>query len=169
MPNCTKHVRRGGVLVESMPFDRRVAGSNPALEATDRDLGQVLHLQLPVALGRVKLRHNVNCCDGSAWKANRNRKLQTSKAPLISQAQGTSLFTSAASSQMGCPSNSPWEARIAYCAGVSRRSATGSCELSTCPRWPYVATRAGFEPTTLRSKGLDSTNAPPRPTHSSCQ
>src|SRR6218665_2744253 len=24
-------------------------------------------------------------------------------------------------------------------------------------------TRAGFEPTTLRSKGIDSTNAPPRP------
>ena len=37
-----------------MPFDRRVAGSNPALAATYRDLGQVLHLQLPVALRRVK-------------------------------------------------------------------------------------------------------------------
>src|SRR6218665_3433783 len=32
---------------------------------------------------------------------NRNRKLQTSKAPLKSQAQGTSLFTSAASNQRG--------------------------------------------------------------------
>src|SRR6218665_748456 len=51
-----------------------------------------------------------------------------------------------------------------YCAGVSHRSATGNCELRTCPR--YVATRAGFEPTTPRSKGLDSTNAPPRPTTS---
>ena len=30
---------------------------------------------------------------------NRNRKLQTSKAPLKSQAQGTSLFTSAASNE----------------------------------------------------------------------
>ena len=29
---------------------------------------------------------------------------------------------------------------------------------------PYVAARAGFEPTTLRWKGIDSTNAPPRPT-----
>src|SRR6218665_1695933 len=29
---------------------------------------------------------------------------------------------------------------------------------------PYVAARAEFELTTLRSKGLDSTNAPPRPT-----
>src|SRR6218665_2699508 len=29
---------------------------------------------------------------------------------------------------------------------------------------PYVAASMGFEPTTLRSKGIDSTNAPPRPT-----
>src|SRR6218665_3638579 len=28
---------------------------------------------------------------------------------------------------------------------------------------PYVAVRAGFEPTTIRSKGINSTNAPPRP------
>jgi len=41
---------------------------------------------------------------------NRNRKLQTSKAPLKSQAQDTSLFTSAASNQRGFPKNSPWEA-----------------------------------------------------------
>src|SRR6218665_1573500 len=34
---------------------------------------------------------------------DRNRKLQTSKAPLKSQSQGTSLFTSAASNQMGFP------------------------------------------------------------------
>ena len=26
---------------------------------------------------------------------------------------------------------------------------------------PYVAPRAGFEPATLRTKGIDSTNAPP--------
>jgi|SRR6218665_338317 len=31
---------------------------------------------------------------------------------------------------------------------------------------PYVAARAGFEPTTLRTKGVDSTKAPPRPTPS---
>ena len=36
-----------------------------------------------------------------------------------------------------------------YCAGVSRLSATGNCELRTC-QGPYVAARAGFEPTTLR-------------------
>jgi len=29
---------------------------------------------------------------------------------------------------------------------------------------PYVVARAGFKPTTLQSKGIDSTNAPPRPT-----
>src|SRR6218665_3384753 len=45
---------------------------------------------------------------------NRNRKLQTSKAPLKSQAQGTSLFTSAASNQWGLPKNSPWEAQVRY-------------------------------------------------------
>src|SRR6218665_3945414 len=28
---------------------------------------------------------------------------------------------------------------------------------------PYVATRTGFEPTTLRSTGIDSTNRPPHP------
>ena len=41
---------RGGALVESMPFDRRVAGSNSSPRT---DLGQVLYLQLPVALRRV--------------------------------------------------------------------------------------------------------------------
>jgi len=39
-----------------------------------------------------------------------NRNLQTSKVPLKSQAQGTSLFTSAAQNQRGCPKDSPWEA-----------------------------------------------------------
>ena len=29
---------------------------------------------------------------------------------------------------------------------------------------PYVAARAGFEPTTLRTKGDESANEPPRPT-----
>ena len=54
-----------------------------------------------------------------------------------------------------------------YWAGVSRRSATGNCELRTCPlQGPNVAARAGFEPTTLQSKGFDSTNAPPSSTSS---
>ena len=44
---------RGGGLVESMPFDRRVASSNPALVGIRRDLGQVFHLQLSLALRRV--------------------------------------------------------------------------------------------------------------------
>ena len=46
--------------------------------------------------------------------SNRNRQLQTSKAPLKSQAQGTSLFTSAASNQRGFPKNSPWEAQVRF-------------------------------------------------------
>ena len=48
-------------------------------------------------------------------------------------------------------------------ARVSPRSATGQCELRTCPRaLAYVAARAGFEPTTLQSTaGFDFTNAPP--------
>ena len=30
---------------------------------------------------------------------------------------------------------------------------------------PYVAAKAGFEPATLWTKGVESTNEPPRPTH----
>src|SRR6218665_169511 len=51
----------------------------------------------------------------------RNRKLQTSKAPLKSQAQGTSLFTSAASHQRGFPKNSPWEAQVRLPEGERRQ------------------------------------------------
>src|SRR6218665_230762 len=45
---------------------------------------------------------------GFSFTFNRNlsRNLQTSKAPLKSQAQGTSSFTSAASNQIGCPKDS---------------------------------------------------------------
>ena len=43
---------------------------------------------------------------------NRNRNLQTSKAPFESQAQSTSLFTSAAYNQRGCPKDSIWEAQV---------------------------------------------------------
>src|SRR6218665_3547346 len=56
---------------------------------------------------------------------NRNRKLQTSKAPLKSQAQGTSLFTSAASNQRGFPKNSPWEAQVRFPEGESMRQIRG--------------------------------------------
>jgi len=37
----------------------------------------------------------------------RNRNLTISRAPLKSQGQGTSLFTSAATNQRGCPKGSP--------------------------------------------------------------
>src|SRR6218665_1102910 len=56
---------------------------------------------------------------------NRNRKLQTSKAPLKSQAQGTSLFTSAASNQRGFPKNSPWEAQVRFPEGERMRQIRG--------------------------------------------
>ena len=52
---------------------------------------------------------------------NRNRKLQISKAPLKSQAQGTSLFTSAASNQRGSPKKSPWEAQVRLPEGEGRK------------------------------------------------
>ena len=56
---------------------------------------------------------------------NRNRKLHTSKAPLKSQAQGTSLFTSAASNQRGFPKNSPWEAQVRSPEGERMRQIRG--------------------------------------------
>ena len=60
---------------------------------------------------------------------NRNRKLQTSKAPLKSQAQGTSLFTSATSNQRSFPKNSPWEAQVRFPEGERMRQiSTGSEE-----------------------------------------
>jgi len=37
-----------------------------------------------------------------------NRNLHTSKAPLKSHVQGTSLFTSAVSNQRGCSENGSW-------------------------------------------------------------
>ena len=51
-----------------------------------------------------------------------------------------------------------------YCARVSHRSATGNCVLGLA-QGPCMVARAGFEPTTIRLKVIDSTNAPPRPTH----
>src|SRR6218665_2638593 len=57
--------------------------------------------------------------------SNRNRKLQTSKEPLKSQAQGTSLFTSAASNQRGFPKNSPWVAQVRLPEGERMRQIRG--------------------------------------------
>ena len=51
-----------------------------------------------------------------------------------------------------------------YCAGVSRRSAQATAGKGLA-QGPYVAARAGFETAALRLKGIDSTNAPPRPTN----
>ena len=49
-------------------------------------------------------------------------------------------------------------AQHGYFAGISRRSATG--DNKELAQGPYVAAREGFEPMTLRTKGVDSTNAP---------
>jgi len=49
-----------------------------------------------------------------------------------------------------------------YCVRVSRRSATSNCRWRTCSKY-LCGGRAGFEPTTLLTKGIESTNEPTRP------
>ena len=53
--------------------------------------------------------------------------------------------------------------RSRFLSEFTRRSATGHCKRTTCPRSLRGGYKAGFEPATLRSKGIDSTIAPPRP------
>src|SRR6218665_2181721 len=48
------------------------------------------------------------------------------------------------------------------CIGVSRRSAQATVGKGLS-QGPYMADRAGVEPTTLRLKAIDSTKAPPCP------
>ena len=50
-----------------------------------------------------------------------------------------------------------------YCIGVSHRSAQAAVGKGLA-QGPYVAARAGVEPTTLRLKVIASTNAPPHST-----
>src|SRR6218665_259433 len=50
-----------------------------------------------------------------------------------------------------------------YCIGVSRRSAQATAGKGLA-HGPYMAARAGVEPTTLRLRVIASTNAPPCPT-----
>src|SRR6218665_3494595 len=50
-----------------------------------------------------------------------------------------------------------------YCIGVSHRSAQATAGKGLA-QGPYMAARAGGEPTTLRLKVIDSTKAPPCPT-----
>src|SRR6218665_1993295 len=50
-----------------------------------------------------------------------------------------------------------------YCIGVSRRSAQATVSKGLA-QGPYAAARARVEPTTLRLRLIDLTNAPPRPT-----
>jgi len=49
-----------------------------------------------------------------------------------------------------------------YCIGVSYQSTTGNWSEGLA-QGPYVAARARFEPTALRTKGDESTNEPARP------
>src|SRR6218665_33453 len=49
-----------------------------------------------------------------------------------------------------------------YCIGVSRRSAQATVGKGL-GQGPYMAARAGVEPTTFRLKVIDSTKAPPCP------
>src|SRR6218665_2722385 len=50
-----------------------------------------------------------------------------------------------------------------YCIGVSRQSAQVTVGKGLA-QGPYMAARAGVEPTTLRLTAIDSTKAPPCPT-----
>src|SRR6218665_959207 len=50
-----------------------------------------------------------------------------------------------------------------YCIGVSRQSAQATVGKGLA-QGPYMAARAGVEPTTLQLKAIDSTKAPPCPT-----
>ena len=54
-------VGRSGALVESMLFDRRVAGSNRALAAHVGTIGKSFTCSCLLA-SACKLRHSVNCC-----------------------------------------------------------------------------------------------------------
>jgi len=49
-----------------------------------------------------------------------------------------------------------------YCAGISRRSATATVSEGLA-QGPYATARVGVELMTLRTKGVDSTNAPLTP------
>ena len=57
-----------------------------------------------------------------------------------------------------------WDTGHGYYIGVSRRSAQATAGKGLT-QGPYVAARAGVEPTTLRLKVIVSTKAPPRPTN----
>ena len=61
------YVGRGGAMVDTMNFNRRVVGSNPTLAAMQGPW-QVLYLQLPVRFG-VKLRYSIRAVDrcASEW------------------------------------------------------------------------------------------------------
>ena len=52
-----------------------------------------------------------------------------------------------------------------HCVGVYTPKRYRQLYVKGLPKVPGVASRAGFEPKTFRSKGIDLTNVPPRPTN----
>src|SRR6218665_1528027 len=73
-------------------------------------------------------------------------------------------FYSASSSQLRTTLRSS-RLQHGYFIGVSRRSAQATVHVGKgLAQGPYMAARAGFEPTTLRLKAIDSTKAPSCPT-----
>src|SRR6218665_708231 len=83
-------------------------------------------LNLCIMVKKGKQKHKINrSINAKKRRPNRNRNLQTSKASLKSQAQGTSLFTSAASNQRVFPKNRSWEAQVRLPEGERMRQIRG--------------------------------------------
>ena len=56
-----------------------------------------------------------------------------------------------------------WKQQLTLCRSLHAEALQATVS-EGLPQGPCVAARAGFAPTTHRSNGIDSTNAPPRPT-----
>ena len=68
-------------------------------------------------------------------------------------------FYNSASPFRSAPDHSNW-----HCVGVYTPKRYRQLQAKDLPKIPTLAAKAGFEPTTLRSKGVVSANAPPSPT-----
>ena len=63
-----------------------------------------------------------------------------------------------------CGQKRSWPQQLTLCWSLHAEASQAAASEGLA-QGPYVAARAGFEPTTLWSKGIDSTNAPPLPTY----
>src|SRR6218665_1317452 len=110
------------------------------------------------------------------WKENGGRSANKDSLAVclqnlkLTEAAGQSIHSSI-SGHFYSASSSPLLLRSApdyikhgYYIGVSRRSAHATVSKGLAQD-PYVAARAGVEPTSLRLKVIASANAPPRPTN----